>query len=148
MRVTPPNAEAAPMTAYTLGLMQPPSAGQSENTQLSGLARWIWSITRPTARPTQAPTVRDGRKMPAGMEEPNVTAVRRVLAKAAMKSRRTTAVAFEVLCKRIQYKRGHTYDSAREVGTYSHRPYGSGSLQSRNRFTTSSADGIRMKTMR
>jgi hypothetical protein len=97
MRVTPPSAPAAPITAYTLGLMHPPSAGQSEKTQLSGCARCSWSMTRPTARPTQAPMVKEGRKMPAGMEEPKVTAVSSVLAKAATRRRSTIDVALEEL---------------------------------------------------
>jgi hypothetical protein len=41
--------------------------------------------------------VKEGRKMPAGMEEPKVTAVSSVLAKAATRRRSTIDVALEEL---------------------------------------------------
>ena len=53
----------------------------------------------PTALPTHAPMVREGRKIPAGKAAPNVTAVRRVLAKAVTRSRMTVGVELDGLTK-------------------------------------------------
>ena len=62
--------------------MHEPSGGQLAKIEASGYARWIACITRPTARPMQAPMTSVGKNMPAGIEAPKVTAVRSVLAKA------------------------------------------------------------------
>ena len=85
--------------------------------------------------------------MPAGMEEPKVTAVSSVLAKAATRRRSTIDVALEELHDGRFYL-WYALSKWEHAATHSQRPYGSGSLQSRKRLTTSSADGIRMKTMR
>lgn len=89
--VTPAKALAAPMTAYTGGEIHLPSAGQLTNSHAVGLAFCSVSMTMPRARPTHAPTVREGKKIPAGIEAPNVIAVSNVLAN-AVTSKRTKFV--------------------------------------------------------
>lgn len=87
--VTPPNAAAAPITAYTAGLTQAPSAGQAEKSQAPVLALCNAATAIPTARPTQAPIVKEGRKIPAGMEAPKVAAVKKVRRVAVTRRRKT-----------------------------------------------------------
>lgn len=74
----------------------------------------------PTDRPTHAPIAREGRKIPAGRDAPNVAAVRRVFAKAVTRRRVTTVYDCEVLRNsqsRAVEKEGR-YALADPVGVY------------------------------
>lgn len=85
------------MTAYTDGKMQAPSAGQEEKIHAVGWARCAAAIISPIARPTQAPIVIDGMKIPAGIEEPKVTAVRIDFTEAVTRRRNIVVLALSRL---------------------------------------------------